>query len=80
MANKRTITIYGSGCKKCQALEKNSRAAVDELGIDADVDHVTDIVEISAAGIMSTPALAIDGQVVSMGKVLDTKVIKTLLG
>lgn len=80
MADKRTITIYGTGCKKCQILEKNSRAAVDELGIDATVDHVTDVVKISAAGIMSTPALAIDGQIVSMGKVLDTKMIETLLG
>lgn len=80
MTGKRTITVYGTGCKKCQTLEKNSRAAVEELGIDADVSHVTDIAEIAAADIMSTPAFAIDGQIVSMGKVLDIKTIETLLG
>ena len=64
------IRILGSGCAKCNALEEAVRAALTELGMDASVDHVTDFAQIAAYGVMTTPALVVDGKVVSYGKVL----------
>jgi small redox-active disulfide protein 2 len=80
MAEKRSITVYGTGCKKCEQLHTTALEAASKMNVPIEVNYVTDIVEISAKGIMSTPALAIDGQVVSMGKVLDVNTITTLLG
>lgn len=76
----RTITVYGTGCKKCQQLHANALEAAEQVKQPVSTEYVTDIMAISAAGIMSTPALAIDGQVVSTGKVLDVPTIVTLLG
>ena len=64
------IKILGSGCKKCVTLTENTHAALASLGREAEVVKVTDFAEIAAHGVMSTPALAIDDQVVSVGKVL----------
>ena len=64
------IKILGSGCAKCNELEAATRAALAELGMDSAVDHVTDFTQIAAYGVMSTPALVVDGKVVSCGKVL----------
>lgn len=63
------IKILGSGCAKCQSLERLTRDAMAALGIDAIVDHVTDAQEISSYGVMSTPALVIDDEVVLAGRV-----------
>jgi len=63
------IEVLGSGCANCQRLETLAREAVAKLGIEADVEHVTDIKEIMARGIMATPGLAIDGKVVLAGRV-----------
>jgi len=63
------IEILGMGCAKCNKLEKNVRKAVNELGITADVRKVEDLDEITARGVMMTPALVIDGKVVSSGRV-----------
>ena len=60
-----TVKILGSGCAKCNELEKNVKAALEQLGMDTSVEHVTDFTKIAAYGVMSTPAL-----VVSYGKVL----------
>lgn len=79
MSETKIISVYGSGCKNCHTLFENAQKAVAELGIDAQVDYVTDIVEISTKGIISTPAMAFDGKVVSMGKVLDVNAIAKLL-
>jgi len=73
------IEIFGTGCAKCQKLEKNARKAVDELGIEAEIDKVEDLSEISARGVMMTPALAIDGEIKVKGEILDTEKIKELL-
>lgn len=73
------ITILGSGCSKCITLADNARRALDNLGRDAEIAKVTDIGEIAAQGVMSTPALAIDGRVVSMGRVLAPKSIEELI-
>ena len=64
------VEVLGSGCARCNQLEANTRAALDQLGIDATIGHVTDFAQIAAYGVMSTPALAIDGKVVSAGQVL----------
>lgn len=73
------IKILGTGCKKCVALTDNTRAALANLGREAEIVKVTDIAEIAAMGVMSTPALAIDDQVVSMGKVLSPAEVEALL-
>jgi small redox-active disulfide protein 2 len=64
------IQILGSGCPKCKLLEQHAREAVAELGIQADVEKVTDIDTIMEMGVMMTPALALDSVVKSVGKVL----------
>ncbi|MBT2644568.1 thioredoxin family protein [Bacillus sp. ISL-41] len=73
------IKILGTGCKKCQELEKNTRLAVEELQFDAVVEKVEDIKEIMKYKVMSTPALVIDEKVVSTGKLLTVKELKGML-
>lgn len=73
------IKILGSGCKKCITLGENTQAALANLGREAEVLKVTDIAEIAAHGVMSTPALVIDEKVVSVGKVLSTGDVEKLL-
>ncbi len=74
------LAILGTGCAKCTKLEANTREARDQLGIDAEIRKVTDIQEIMQYGVMMTPALVIDGEVKSIGKVLSVDDIKGLLG
>ena len=64
------VKVLGSGCAKCSALEAAAREALAQLGMEADVEHVTDFAQIAAYGVMTTPALVVDGKVVSYGKVL----------
>ena len=73
------IKILGSGCIKCMELEKASRTAISELQLNYEVDHITDFAEIASYGVMSTPALVLDGKVISYGKVLTVKEVKELL-
>lgn len=73
------IEILGTGCKKCQQLEANSREAIAALNLEAEVLHITDPIEIAKRGVMSTPALAINSQVVSKGKVLSAIEIQPFL-
>ena len=73
------VKVLGSGCAKCNALEAATRAALMELGMDTTIDHVTDYTQIAAYGVMTTPALVVDGKVVSYGKVLKKEEVKTLL-
>jgi small redox-active disulfide protein 2 len=61
----RTIEVLGSGCPNCNRLEANARKALVMAGVEAEVRHVTDPREIVSRGVMSTPGLVIDGQVVS---------------
>ena len=69
----------GSGCAKCNQLETAAKAALEELNMDTAIDHVTDFTQIAAYGVMTTPALVIDGKVVSYGKVLKVdEIIKIL--
>lgn len=73
------IKILGSGCAKCIALEKSAREALAELNVEEDIDHITDFSQIASYGVMSTPALVINGKVVSYGKVLNRDEVKELL-
>ena len=63
------IEILGTGCAKCAALATAVEQAVDELGIDAPIEKVTDIVEIADRGAIITPAVCVDGTIVVAGKV-----------
>lgn len=74
-----SVKVLGSGCAKCNELEVNVKAALEELGMDTAIEHVTDFTQIAAYGVMSTPALVIDGKVVSYGKVLKKEEAVTLL-
>ena len=65
-----SVKVLGAGCAKCGALEAGVRSALEELGMDAVIGHVTDFGQIAAYGVMSTPALVVDGKVVSCGKTL----------
>lgn len=73
------VKVLGSGCAKCNALEDAVRAALTELGMDTTIDHVTDFTQIAAYGVMTTPALVIDGKVVSYGKVLKKDEAKAII-
>lgn len=74
-----SVKVLGSGCSKCNALESATRAALEQLGMDTMIDHVTDFSQIASYGVMTTPALVIDGKVVSYGKVLKTEEVVSIL-
>ena len=76
---KKEIKILGPGCMKCVQLYENAKKAVEELKIDYTIEKVTDIQKIMDYGVMMTPALVINGEVKSSGKVLSPEEIKKLL-
>ena len=63
------IKVLGPGCPKCQATEKNVKEAVADSGLDVQVDKVTDLMEIARYGVFGTPAVVVDGEVKSVGKI-----------
>lgn len=73
------VKVLGTGCAKCSALEAAVRSALEELGMDPAISHVTDFSQIAAYGVMSTPALVVDGKVVSYGKVLNKDEAKAVI-
>ena len=73
------IKILGTGCVNCTNLETNTRKALDDLGLTVEIDKVTDPAEIVSWGVMSTPALVIDDEVVLSGRVPNADQIKQLL-
>lgn len=73
------IQVLGVGCPKCSKLAENAEAAARELGIEYELEKVTDINEITSFGVMLTPALVIDGQVEVVGKVPSCEEIKQML-
>jgi len=70
------ISVLGPGCPKCELLAKNANQAVQDLGLECEVEKITDIQEIMKYGVMMTPGLVVDGQVKSVGKVLSVEKIK----
>lgn len=73
------IKILGAGCMNCKKLEANVRKAVEELGIEASIEKVTDFKDIVSYGVMRTPALVVDEQVKLVGKVTTAEEIKKYL-
>ena len=73
------IQVLGTGCPKCKKLAENADAAAKALGIEYELEKVTDINDIMAFGVMITPALAVDGQVKITGKVPSAEDIKSLI-
>jgi small redox-active disulfide protein 2 len=73
------IQILGTGCAKCKQLTANAEEAAREMGIDFEIEKVTDIADIVRFGVMTTPALAVDGRVKLAGKVASPAEIQSLL-
>jgi small redox-active disulfide protein 2 len=73
------IEVLGSGCPKCMSVEQNVKKALADLLVQADVEKVTDIRQIIQRGVVSTPALAIDGRVVLQGKNPTVEELKSLI-
>ena len=73
------IEILGTGCPKCKTLEENAKKAVAELGIEAEISKVTEIDKIIEYGVMSTPAIVVDGEVKAYGRIPDSEEIKKWL-
>ena len=73
------IQILGTGCPKCKKLTENAEAAAKMLGIEYEIQKVTDINDIMKFGVMLTPALVVDGQVKTVGKVVSPDEIKKML-
>lgn len=77
--NNKGILILGTGCKKCNQLEKNVKEALDIMQKDIAIDHITDLAQIASFGVLTTPALAVNGKVVSYGKILSSEQIIKIL-
>jgi len=73
------LQILGTGCPKCKELAERTEAAAKELGIDYELEKVTDVNKIMSFGVMMTPALAVNGEVKIAGKVADVAEIKSLI-
>lgn len=73
------IKVLGTGCPKCKQLEANVKKALEETGKTAEIEKVTDVNKIIEAGVMATPALAIDGKIVCSGRIPTTEEIKKWL-
>ncbi len=73
------IQILGTGCTKCRQLTEDAEAAAREMGLDYEIEKVTDIAGIVKFGVMTTPALAVDGKVKLIGKVATPAEIRALL-
>ena len=73
------IKVLGTGCPKCNTLEKNTKDVIAEMQIDAVIEKIDDIMKIMEYGIMKTPALVVDGRVVVSGRVPSSDEIKKLL-
>ncbi|HAE62340.1 MAG TPA: redox-active disulfide protein 2 [Eubacteriaceae bacterium] len=74
------VKVLGTGCTKCNKLEAEAKKAVEEMGLDVQIEKVTDLKDIASYGVMNTPALVVNGKVVVAGKVAKSKDIKKFLG
>ena len=70
------IKVLGAGCPRCEATKKNVEEAVTEAGLNADITKVTDAMEIAKHGVFGTPAVVVDGEVRSVGKIPSKDEIK----
>ncbi len=74
------IKVLGPGCAKCQETERQVKEAVSEAGLDVTVEKVTDVMEIATYGVFVTPAVVIDGEIKSVGKVPKKQDVLSWLG
>ena len=73
------IKVLGPGCPKCELTKKHVQEALAETGVDATVEKVTDVMEIAGYGVFGTPAVVIDGEVKSVGKIPTKEDVKAWL-
>ena len=73
------IKVLGAGCKSCHEQYENAKKAVENLGLDVEVEYITDMEKVMSYGVMSMPALLVNDKIVSVGKVLKPKEIEKLL-
>jgi len=74
------IKVLGPGCAKCQKAEEVVKEAVAESGVSADVEKVTDVMKIAGYGVFGTPAVVVDGEVKSVGKIPSKEDVKSWIG
>ncbi len=74
------IQILGTGCAKCHKLAENAKQAAETLGLDYEIEKVTDLNQIMSFGVMTTPGLALDGKVLVTGKVPSPADLEKLIG
>ena len=74
-----SIKVLGAGCKSCHEQYENAKTAVQALGLNVEVEYITDMEKVMAYGVMSMPAIVVNDQVVSMGKVLKAADVEKLL-
>ncbi len=73
------VKVLGVGCKSCHEQYENAKKAVADLGLDVEVEYITDMEKIMSYGVMSMPALLVNDRIVSVGKVLKTGEVKAFL-
>ena len=73
------IKVLGIGCRKCKALLAATEEAVKSTGVQADIEYITDMMQIAETGLLSTPGLMIDNKIVSSGKVLEAQAVAELI-
>ena len=73
------IKVLGAGCRSCHEQYENAKQAVKNMGLDLEVEYITDMEKVMAYGVMSMPAIVVNEQVVSMGKVLKAADVEKLL-
>ena len=73
------VKVLGGGCSKCETLLANAKEAIEKAGVKAEVSYITDMEQVMSYGVMSMPAIVVNEQVVSMGKVLKAAQVEELL-
>ncbi|MDT8336607.1 MAG: thioredoxin family protein [Candidatus Izemoplasmatales bacterium] len=73
------IKVLGSGCKNCKKLIENVKEGVKELNLLAEIEYITDVMEIANSGLMRTPGLIINDKIVSYGRVPSTEEVKAFI-
>ena len=73
------VKVLGGGCSKCETLLANAKEAIEKAGVKAEVEYITDMEQVMSYGVMSMPAIVVNEQVVSMGKVLKAAQVEELL-
>ena len=74
-----SVKVLGAGCQTCHKQYENAQEAVNSLGLDAEVEYITDLAKVMEYGVMSVPAVVVNDKVVSMGKVLKVSEVEDLL-